>query len=1835
MGSPIVRTIVALMTVLLVGVFAVSIAATTYVQIGSQSAVFRVAPDETAAIKYSAFSGTIFEVVTGNETFFQVITYDDFRVWVLRSATVPYEGVIPPPITLLGMVVPAAVLEPVLDVVAEIAEINRVDVTPNSLLPTENAIVAAEIPTSGPVLVTENTVEVPTATPTLTPVPKLDMLVATPSPQVPTETSVTTTNFASSKIRQFLDTDIPRSETIDSMKLPTASAGPGSPTVSRHLFRTRPVYTYRPSIDEVFRFPPRPSSRYPQLDVDGFYEMKISGRDYSPKLGELSATDNRWGMIQRDPVYTKLPSDVLLGSPKFDMRFRFNIDGKLADDLSVHYDIEQEPDFPGKYDVAVKYQKQDLTFFHLDAEFKNGEFINYRKSLNGVRYTNSDPNWNIIFAAGKQRSEPKKFESDGNGLRDYNVGVRSLLNDSVRVWVNNAPQSEGRDYVVNYFDGVVKFNTVKGPSDHIEIVYEFTNPIEDFIPVLSRKNFLGAQYVWKATEVLEKVPRLVRTTEPFNVTASSNQSWIGTMNIDLKSNAIVLGSDEVILNGVTLRRNLDYVVRARKGKLVFVKRPLGVGDSVTVNYSSYDTFEVTDDLIGQDSRGPYSLSNTDVLDDSEVVIYDRNVLNSTVDYTLNDAEGKLEFFYPIKYPTIITVKYRVVRMDTVGTSGSTSGSPINFGVTYLDEYAKGQEDELLVSVSSENVTFSGNSFTVVNNPIANPDKIILTVNGQLFTYVSGNVTEPNTFSVDSYTGLFTVNSTVGSSPAAVSYQFRKSYQTTYIFQGAGVGVSEYVNHSPAFNPTDVPIRFNGMKTVRLFDSVTSEYVPLTVSRDYIVNYGADGDDLVSIKFFKKGDIDPNWTAQRYLDSYPASGQRIMITYDHAPESVPDAGTISQRQFGLTLGAQLSKSWRVDTELSGAENNLTREQLQTEFVGAGQGGAATYSLGFRNIIENSELVFLNDRPQTRDQNYSINYVNGTFRFINLNPVATDKIRVQFKYIDPNGQTRAGASKGYRFASKVATQFQDGPWTIRGDIKAVDKDFSPISPIQAPRGTVSFGGGIDYRRAENQWISAEYRRFEQYLPPAGVKDNLYKHTDDLGIRAKRLWFNAIDFSQTFRYNMSYSDPSVDGATGNIYVDDAASMSWDTGIGFSAGGARYLFNRSFSKSVSGVLDGFDRRNTETDSYQLSTELKLNRLLVLGDTSVRPNFEYAQTTVRALTSATNLQTINRSFSRKIGVGSRFQPLPMMDGGMDFSTEEQNSISNDVSGTPNRVTNYRVDTSYRPYGWLNIGGSLSNSERFSPLSGQKGQLSNDVRYQVSTFSPPGLLTYLGLSDDNLLVGVLRGSFLTYSYGKTESRENDDLKRINNNSQTVAYNAFSPVPGVSLSRIGYTMDLNNSVDDAQTQTASQNSSSRTYRSLSGKLDIRPPIFLLDKFSYGLSLDYKRESQRFDITADSATSNKTLMESPFDRRVQNLSFDPGAIMIGIPTIFMLNLGTFRAGVDESIYRAVSFQQVDQVFGDVVTRSVSQDNTDQYSLGLDVALNPLNLISISGAGRMTRDTLSRNLSQANTGLTHRISESLNVAVGYSPFSFLALNGNASFTQSNQYRSPSLNLNIEELQSAEVRTNGTLFTDHIFQRKYAGSLGATLTPFSFISFRGSASLSRLNDQFTTTVNTSGAVYTEKVGSVGAEFRPLPGLSTGYDYSIRLTDTQGGNSSRGYSGRMSVSYSPIQTDIFKVSMTYTRDDNWGKSLNTLQQTETQKGTGDQIRYSVVDRKDTVEMGSLTLNIILPFKGNPYLENVTITGEGQIKRVTDAYDKDRAAAGVQQIGYEISGVVFKATINF
>ena len=63
---------------------------------------------------------------------------------------------------------------------------------------------------------------------------------------------------------------------------------------------------YRYDGQENYNYPRQPKNQHLDLEVGGFYEFKISGRNYEPR----SVTDSRWERIIRDPIYTKLPRDV-------------------------------------------------------------------------------------------------------------------------------------------------------------------------------------------------------------------------------------------------------------------------------------------------------------------------------------------------------------------------------------------------------------------------------------------------------------------------------------------------------------------------------------------------------------------------------------------------------------------------------------------------------------------------------------------------------------------------------------------------------------------------------------------------------------------------------------------------------------------------------------------------------------------------------------------------------------------------------------------------------------------------------------------------------------------------------------------------------------------------------------------------------------------------------------------------------------------------------------------------------------------------------------------------------------------------------------------------------------------------------------------------------------------------------------------------------------------------------------------------------------------------------------------------------------------------------------
>ena len=147
--------------------------------------------------------------------------------------------------------------------------------------------------------------------------------------------------------------------------------------------------------------------------------------------------------------------------------------------------------------------------------------------------------------------------------------------------------------------------------------------------------------------------------------------------------------------------------------------------------------------------------------------------------------------------------------------------------------------------------------------------------------------------------------------------------------------------------------------------------------------------------------------------------------------------------------------------------------------------------------------------------------------------------------------------------------------------------------------------------------------------------------------------------------------------------------------------------------------------------------------------------------------------------------------------------------------------------------------------------------------------------------------------------------------------------------------------------------------------------------------------------------------------------------------------------------------------------------------------------------------------------------------------------------------------------------------------------------------------------------------------------GFQIGYDYSMKASRQGQSPSQLGYVGVLNASYTPIRTDWLNVTATYTRTDSWGTQLNTLQQNEYLRGTDDLIKTALVQRSDTVHVGNLNMNIMIPIKGSPYIKNVTITGEGYIKILTNNMDPTYKQVGLPELSYDVSGVVIKATLNF
>ncbi len=1607
-----------------------------------------------------------------------------------------------------------------------------------------------------------------------------------------------------------------------------------------------PVDLYTFLGQENYRYPARPRNKTMNLDVGGFYEVKVSGRDYTPK----DPSDHRYQRIVRDPVYNKIPRDVLLGASKLDMKYNIQIDGQLDEDLTVHYDIEQEPDFPGKYDVKVNYKDKELTFFHYDADFNNGEFIAIKKALNGAQYYQKTPYSEIRVAMGRQRSEPKKFSTFGNGKKTYKLGNTSILKDSVSVWLNNSKITDS-SYKINFYSGEIDFNDPPQNTDYIEIVYEFTNPIEDFLPVLSRKNFFGVQYKWQTKDTYTIVKKTKKQKDhlwPIIVTKNSSVSnnavndalieimeeasfgvSLSIVTADIKKRMpstvfflsqfpVVLGSEELTLNDQVLKSNYDYFLNQSSGR-ISIKTPILSSDSLFITYDTYIVTSSEKDIIGQGMPGPYPLGASYIIDGSLLVSLNGDDLKETRDFLVDYDQGKLYFNYEIKYPQIISVKYDSILAETI--TNSVSEKPFSLGASYLTEYASSQEDELTKSISSENVSVSNNIITLENNPIINTENMVITVGESRLSSSDYSI-------YNDYSGKIKLRD-YNSGTVQVSYEYRRSYRTKHTFQGDG-RTGAYINGEEAFTIRDIPMKYNGISFIRVWDG--SEEILLENTGDsFTVDYGDTGQDI-EITFLKQNSGNP----YSKLTFYPDAGQTITIEYNYTSSQSLDPGDISQRMIGLSLGGNITNKWRIDTEIALADHNFSKTRLDLDAPIALKGTGVdnqVYNLQNSNIVEDTELIYINGLLMTKDTDYILNYIPGTIKFRNLTPDKSDDIQVDYKYFDSSGTTTAGEREDFKYATKMTTEYKSDGFNATAQFKHVDIDYLSISPIKETKGTTLFGGDLNWKIDKHNALKLAYTRRKTDKASLQNDKRRYLNQDNLSGTAKIRFFKYFDTLNSFHYNFQLEDISDETVSYNQHATDTLSYSWHSHLNFGPSFWKNAAGKSFSRSISDYIDRDAPTVINTSTHKYSSTLSTRSFPLLKEVTFKPSYSNSLSNTYYSTAPTFSYTTRQTF----GFASDFKPFKSLIGSASYNLDKINSKSAvGVSENETSVLNENYSLKYTPNSWFNSKWSYSHTESESPLNSQAGKISYDESLSIPKFSVYGAVAAMGVRHNNPLLKPLKGSYFTLSASDKETFENNNKKSYHILNNTYTFNDFSPISGVKMRKYSINNRRTNLDNTVETATTSGNYSTSIFERRSGNLSFEPKTPILRLFSYSYSFEENIDSKKSETLAPHTTGNRTIVENPLFVRNQHLNLKP--LSLAIPTPFgSFNLGNLTLSIQENWndnkYTSITSEVPSDREVSVVSRT--DDSTLSRIYTYTTSVSPFNLFTLKGTLVSSNSTIFRN-TNSDGSTTFKDGRNYTFSSSYSPFKKINFIAKYNQNRNTQYISPSLNISHNESVIAFENRDYTDLTSYQNTLTTTHSLNSTFSPFSFLSLRAGMSVSNIKEShFTETTSKDNEIIEQESGNTGAVVRPIKNMGISYDYTIKKTRNLGSIETRvneGYTGLTSLKYTPIKRKGFQIDIKYTRKDNWGFGLNSLDNSGSEQGSGQSLETTIIQQDNTEEFGSLLLNIDIPITRSPFIQSFRIEGEGYLKKVKDRRDAYKEGA---ENSLEIGGFSIKGTLLF
>lgn len=1626
---------------------------------------------------------------------------------------------------------------------------------------------------------------------------------------------------------------------------------------------------------ESMLFPRKRSHESFDINTTGFIEIKASGRDYTPKHQDSGL----WQTIINDPIYKKIPQDVLIGDIDIDYRLKLAVEGRVSNHLFVNYDIEQEHEMPSKYDVDIRYKKHHMQFFNLDTDYTQGNFINIKKSLRGFQYKyNGDPNF-FQLSSGKERSISRVLQGFGTGKAVISLAHKFIFSDSVRVYLNNSEKKEGKDYTIDYILGVVTFSRPIQSTDYYKIIYEYSNPIADFLPSLSRKSFEGFQYkrrssttpvyvkktatiseTWgylshlnlpespySAYQVLpdsfslidgislplsrqlfdalveqkilsrhgyihsniENNPLIFEASSPFVSFNDDISRWLLLLYSEappaspifiLKKNPIVLGSQDLLLNGTKLLPNTDYSLDFTQG-ILRIFCPITPKDTLAISYAYYNTENVYEDLLGKDTIGPYQLRSFPIVDGSLDVKVSGTPLTESIDYIINTETGQLHFNAAVEYPTIISLSYKSIQKEK--SIKTTKKERLEIDATYLSVYIPVDEENRINSVSNEAVTVVNNRFFVANTPIVDTDTIEVFINSEKITTADYTV-------VSLYKGEILLHSSpTNTDRITASYRYHKSFQTRTQIRGNG---SEYFNLGGSEDLfRNIPIRYKGVDRLVYYRSHDQTEIALELGVDFNVSYFDEG-NYISIEYLINQDGGK-------LVSYPSQTDLITIYYQFTDISPTHTSDAKHSMFGTVLKADITQKWSISADIAVAENNFSSQINEEPLKQLTSTGADNvfYYLGHTNIVENSEQVFIDGEPQSRDADYTIIYKTGKIRFKD-SPQSSTKIEVLYAYYKKNSALSTG-KKQTALATKLSSHYIGDSVEFKSSYSFIDKKFKPIGSLNNKAGNRIFSSSLKWHLSPSVVWDSSYTRKKTLAGETNEGRSLYQHTDIFNTSFSHPLFSLFDANHDFMYQFDLKNAANKSQGGPAYDIDTLLYRYNGSYHFGPSFFRSQTNYSFSNQLFDVRDNVNPTRKNTTSFGYDSTLTLSNLLLLGDITMKPHYSRAYNAQLYASQSPSSYSLNETYQ----LNGSITPYSFLKITPSFSfKQKKNKQVSSPSVISLQTLNYATHGTLTPYSWFNMTASFSNKEDMTSVIGNKSNLHYQQSIHVQKLLPYTGIRKLGFSDKHYLANMMRKSNLTFYYSNSKKKQKNRQVDSNNTTHRIGLTTLTLLSPLTLNNLTLSSTAANQDNTISSSTASSNMSQSLTKGSSGSLVLAPKWSFLKYVTLKSNLNEERGSTKTSFFARTVTGS-------ISEESNHQSTLSSEMLIKSPVIYIpflkhkkrLRIGSFslhwkytdlHKNITTEKYNLIYHANQDQFHKEKkISHLIELKRSNTHVI--HNTITPFNRITIKSSHTLHDTYLNRNrsISDRSTlqqGADHTLSTS------FSPFYFLSFSISGTFSSSDQWTIASINIPIRTLKESPL-------SDTLKNTSRAASLSSTLSPYRFLSLKTAYTLKDIIEKNKTQHNRTDSRFKNHETSGTLTLTPIRSLEFIATYSHRTVNQQ-----KGVKQTQRIVYTPIKRTHSTIEIEYTRTQSTGNGLNTLNQELTQQGTGDLSSTEIVKQQNVVHSGSLLVSLIYPIE-NPFIKNMTLDAEGYIKSIQDSIKPSNS--------YSLSGVVVKGVLNF